>query len=162
HMEVEKIEGADSTPSGGLISTRAEDYGNAPDVEFLWAVKAMKYAETHFKLLQTNDCTSLRLTRQDDELFEEFEKAFKDLKIDVINTEDIKCEGAKEAWRDFCNKFEDKVKSFNFGTLLRMDSSKDYSAENTVLVPRAQFLAIEVARNKKGLNLVHYTHPTGQ
>eukprot|EP00731_Ephydatia_muelleri_P021095 Em0013g822a len=160
-MEVEKIEGADSTPSGGLISTRAEDYGNAPDVEFLWAVKAMKYAENAFQVA-TDQRLYVTSSHEDDELFEEFEKAFKDLKIDVINTEDIKCEGAKEAWRDFCNKFEDKVKSFNFGTLLRMDSSKDYSAENTVLVPRAQFLAIEVARNKKGLNLVHYTHPTGQ
>jgi hypothetical protein len=55
------------------------------------------------------------------------------------------------------------------GTLLRLDASKDYDANNTtigffrhclvdtfieliVIVPRIQFFAIEIARNREGLN----------
>ena len=52
--------------------------------------------------------------------------------------------------------FEHHVEDFNFGTLLRLDCSKGYSETNTTLVPRVQFLAIEVARNRQGLNLVHF------
>ena len=38
------------------------------------------------------------------------------------------------------------------GTLLRLDSSKGYSPENVTIVPRIQFHAIEIARNREGLN----------
>lgn len=38
------------------------------------------------------------------------------------------------------------------GTLLRVDCRAPYSAENSLLVPRVQFLAIELARNREGLN----------
>jgi hypothetical protein len=37
-------------------------------------------------------------------------------------------------------------------TLIRIDSNLDYSEENTTLVPRIQFYAIEIARNKEGKN----------
>lgn len=35
---------------------------------------------------------------------------------------------------------------------MRLDCSKDYSEANTIIVPRVQFLAIELARNREGLN----------
>eukprot|EP00731_Ephydatia_muelleri_P021091 Em0013g818a len=90
-------------------------------------VKAMKYAERISRFVHvnvtpnisspealstivshTNDCTSLRLTRQDDELFEEFEKAFKDLKIDVINTEDINVKEQKRLGEIFVTNLRTK------------------------------------------------------
>lgn len=37
-------------------------------------------------------------------------------------------------------------------TLIRIDSNLDYSEENTSLVPRIQFFAIEIARNREGFN----------
>ncbi|VDO93063.1 unnamed protein product [Schistosoma margrebowiei] len=55
-------------------------------------------------------------------------------------------------WRPFCNEFEKKVEDFNFGTLLRLDASKGYCPENTCIVPRIQFLALEIARNRLGIN----------
>uniref|UniRef100_A0A183ASV3 Polysacc_synt_4 domain-containing protein n=1 Tax=Echinostoma caproni TaxID=27848 RepID=A0A183ASV3_9TREM len=55
-------------------------------------------------------------------------------------------------WRDFCNKFEDKVDDFNFATLFRLDASKGYNEDNTCIVPRIQFLALEIARNRQGVN----------
>ena len=44
------------------------------------------------------------------------------------------------------------VEDFNFATLLRLDCTSDYSEANTILVTRAQFVAIEIARNREGLN----------
>lgn len=35
---------------------------------------------------------------------------------------------------------------------MRLNSHSDYSEDNTIVVPRAQFLAIEIARNREGLN----------
>jgi len=102
-------------------------------VEQMWAMKAVKYAETHFKLLQGCDSLTLRLTRYDDNIFEQFQRMFKGLKLDVLNPDDIKSDEAKQLWRPFCNQFEGQVNDFNFGTLLRLDTSKDYSEENTML-----------------------------
>lgn len=36
-------------------------------------------------------------------------------------------------WRPFCNQFEQIVEDFNFGTLLRIDSNKEYTEENSIL-----------------------------
>lgn len=35
---------------------------------------------------------------------------------------------------------------------MRADTKGDYSEQNTMLVPRVQFYAIEIARNREGLN----------
>ncbi|GFX24623.1 protein PBDC1 [Trichonephila clavipes] len=55
-------------------------------------------------------------------------------------------------WRSFCESFRDSVEDSTFGTLVRIDCEDDYNEENTVLVLRVQFLAIEIARNRHGLN----------
>ena len=44
------------------------------------------------------------------------------------------------------------VEDFSLGSLLRLDSSKDYSEENTMIAVKIQFLAIEIARNREGHN----------
>jgi hypothetical protein len=41
---------------------------------------------------------------------------------------------------------------YNFGSLLRLNAAVDYSDANTAIVPRIQFLAIEIARNREGYN----------
>lgn len=48
---------------------------------------------------------------------------------------------------------ENNVEDFNFATLLRLNSHQDYNEANTIVVPRAQFLAIEITRNRNGLNV---------
>lgn len=42
------------------------------------------------------------------------------------------------------------------GTLIRKDVHGDYNEKNSFIVVRIQFYAIELARNKEGLNDVHY------
>nr|VZI48755.1 unnamed protein product [Spirometra erinaceieuropaei] len=58
----------------------------------------------------------------------------------------------KPLWRPFCMEFEGVIEDFNQGTLLRLDANKGYDEANTCVVPRIQFLAIEIARNRQGLN----------
>lgn len=64
----------------------------------------------------------------------------------------MKSPSGKSQWRLFCERFKDAIEDYNYGTLLRSDCTEDYSQENSILVPRVQFLAIELARNKEGCN----------
>ncbi|XP_010169698.1 protein PBDC1, partial [Antrostomus carolinensis] len=128
-----------------------------PRVELAWAMKAHQHAQVYFNLISSVDPKFLNLTKVDDQIYEEFRKTFKDLKIDVLDPEDLKSEPAKEKWRPFCLGFEGVVEDFNYGTLLRLDCGKDYTEENSILATRIQFFAIEIARNREGWNNVVYS-----
>eukprot|EP00794_Sanderia_malayensis_P005144 gene5144-5794_t len=143
--------------AANVLSQDASNFGNDQSYEQMWAMKTFKYAETHFKLISAFDPSKLRLTKYDDQVYRMLKRYFKNLKIDVVEISELKDEEAKARWRPFCEMFKGKVEDFNFGTLLRVDCSKDYSEDNTVLVTRIQFIAIEIARNRRGLNQVHFT-----
>lgn len=64
----------------------------------------------------------------------------------------MKSEEGKQKWRPFCEQFKGSVEDYSFGTLLRGDCEGDYSEENSILTTRIQFYAIELARNREGLN----------
>ncbi|XP_066995220.1 protein PBDC1 isoform X1 [Anabrus simplex] len=135
-----------------LLSRPAEEFGNDPNLEAMWAMKAYEHAEVYFNILCSVDPKLLRLSPHDDTIYKTFRETFPDLKIDILNEEDFKSEEAKKKWRHFCEKFNGVIEDYNFGTLLRLDHSGEYSASNSILVTRIQFYAIEVARNKEGLN----------
>jgi hypothetical protein len=44
------------------------------------------------------------------------------------------------------------VADYNFGTLIRTNSMEDYTEKNTMFITRIQFYAIEICRNRLGLN----------
>ncbi|XP_073510155.1 protein PBDC1 isoform X1 [Phyllobates terribilis] len=140
------------------LSLPAESYGNDPNVEMVWAMKAYQHAEVYFNLISSVDPRLLKLTRLDDGIYTAFRSEFPDLRIDVIDPEDLKSPASKEKWRPFCMQFESQVEDFNYGTLLRLDSSKEYTEENTIFSTRIQFFAIEIARNREGSNDVIYNH----
>ncbi|KAJ3113999.1 hypothetical protein HDU96_002643 [Phlyctochytrium bullatum] len=122
------------------------------------AENALHHAETFFKLISSGlDVKKLRLTKIDDEIYEDFRKEFPDLPVAQLReTDDFKTAAAKEKWRNWMTKYETKVADYNFGTLLRIRSAEDYSESNAFFVTRIQFYAIEIARNKEG---VQYTKP---
>ncbi|PAA80003.1 hypothetical protein BOX15_Mlig003719g1, partial [Macrostomum lignano] len=132
----------------------AENYVNDASVEQAWLYKACRHASTHWNLLRlmSADPAKLRLTPQDDAIYAEFRARFPCLAVGKLVESELKSEDSKSAWRQFCQLFEDTVGEYNFGTLLRLDSAGDYSEANTTLVPRIQFLAVEVARNREGFN----------
>ncbi|XP_040394098.1 protein PBDC1 [Cygnus olor] len=138
------------------LTLPAEAYGNDPNVELMWAMRAYQHAEVYFNLISSVDPKFLKLTKADEQIYGEFRKTFGDLKIDVLDPEELKSEAAKEKWRPFCMRFEGVVEDFNYGTLLRLDCSQGYTEENTIFATRIQFFAIEIARNREGCNSVVY------
>ncbi|CAB4015129.1 Hypothetical predicted protein [Paramuricea clavata] len=134
------------------ISTDASKYVNDPTLEVAWAMKAYDHAEIYFNLISSIDCSDLNFTSHDNEIYNKFKTEMKDIKIDTLDLNDLKTKASKDRWRPFCESFKGQVEDYNFGTLLRLDSAKGISDENTTLVPRIQFWAIEIARNCEGLN----------
>lgn len=105
-----------------------------------------------FQILCSADPKLLKLTPTDDLIYKAFREEFPTLDVRIIDENDLKSKKEKEKWRPFCERFKTLVEDYSFGTLLRSDAEKDYSEENTMLVTRIQFLCIEVARNKEGVN----------
>nr|CAI5862946.1 unnamed protein product [Callosobruchus analis] len=135
-----------------ILSRPAEEFENDQSIEAMWAIKAYEHAEIHFNLLCSVDPQSLKLTPLDDVIYKVFREAFPDLKIDILKEDDLKSPKAKEKWRPFCEQFKDLIEDYSYGTLLRIDASEDYSEKNSILVTRIQFFAIEIARNREGIN----------
>ncbi|NXR71120.1 PBDC1 protein, partial [Pycnonotus jocosus] len=103
-----------------------------PRVELAWAIKAHQHAQVYFNLISSVEPKFLKLTQVDDLIYREFREVFRELRVDLLNPEELKSEPAKAKWRPFCLRFEGLVEDFNFGTLLRLDSRQEYSEENTI------------------------------
>ncbi|KAJ7987065.1 hypothetical protein DPEC_G00334890 [Dallia pectoralis] len=144
------VEGA--TAAAQALSLPAEAYGNDPQLEVMWAMKAYNHAEIYFNLISSVDPSHLKLTKVDDLIYKSFREYFSDLNIKNLDPDMLKSSDAKEKWRPFCNQFDGVVEDFNYGTLLRLDCEKDYTEENTIFATRIQFFAVEIARNREGFN----------
>ena len=127
---------------------------NNQDVEHHWALQAMMHAETYFKMLKT--IKDIKLTKHDDVLYENFRKAFPHLNVQKLVERDLKTDVEKDKWRKFIDENQNLVEDYNFGTLLRNDSSQSYSEENSFFVVRLVFVVIEIARNREGHNKIIY------
>ncbi|KAA6401487.1 MAG: hypothetical protein EZS28_002990 [Streblomastix strix] len=125
---------------------------NNADIEKQWAIQAFKYADVYQRLLESMDPAKLRLSKIDDEIYSKFRSSFPDLDVNIIDENKMKSEEEKNKWRPLLLEFKEKTKDWDFGTLLRIDASKGVSEQNTTLVTRIQFLCIEIARNKEGVN----------
>uniref|UniRef100_A0A0K0E7T2 Polysacc_synt_4 domain-containing protein n=1 Tax=Strongyloides stercoralis TaxID=6248 RepID=A0A0K0E7T2_STRER len=132
------------------LTAPAEDYINDPSIELAWAMKASERASIHQNLLLNCDTKTLKLNKYQDNIYKQFREIFPDLNIEMITEEQLKGDN-KVKWHDFCEGFKE-VDDYNMGTLMRMDVKTIYSPDNTIIVPRIQFLAIEGARNIEGLN----------
>lgn len=129
----------------------ADEFGNDSLLEELWAKKAFEHSTTYFNLLISLNTRELKLSPFDDQIYNTFREDFPNLRVDILDENELKSDSCKIKWRNFIQKF-DKIEDFSFGTLIRVDSSKDFSPENSILVVRIQFLAIEIARNREGHN----------
>ncbi|CAK7901567.1 hypothetical protein CAAN1_11S03488 [[Candida] anglica] len=133
----------------------ADNADNLEDIEKQFAVKAVAQAETYWGLLEKIPGSKLKLTKHDDDIVEQVLEAFPEFKepknVALINEGEMKSVSGKAKWRAFCEKFNE-IEDYNFGTLLRSSVSDYYTQEGTIFVVRIQFYAIELLRNKYGLN----------
>ena len=139
--------------AAGTLARPSEEFGNDERVEVLWAMKAYEHAEVYFNILCCVDPTQIpRLSPCDDEIYNAFRKEFPDMKVDVLDEmKDLKSDSMKKRWREFCEAHKD-VEDYSFATLIRLDSSGEYAEDNSVIVTKIQFYAIELARNREGHN----------
>ncbi|NXO46775.1 PBDC1 protein, partial [Locustella ochotensis] len=66
-----------------------------PRVELAWAMKAHQHAQVYFNLISSVEPKFLRLTQLDDGIYEEFRRSFPELRVDVLDPEELKSEPAK-------------------------------------------------------------------
>ncbi|KAL5514721.1 hypothetical protein ACEPAG_2037 [Sanghuangporus baumii] len=131
---------------------------NLVEIEKQFAVRAVEHAQIYWNLLEKVQPKELRLTRIDDEIFEDLSNRFPELVkepyegIVKLDEDWMKSPDGKKRWREFIESYKDKVKDYNFGSLIRTDCRDEYGETNTIFVTRMQFCAIEIARNRLGLN----------
>ena len=125
-------------------------------MEKQFAVKAVQHMSTYWGILEKMPGSKLRLTRMDDEILEHLHKDFPDFDpAQPLDEDKMKIKEGKDQWRNFVNVYEKgdkKVEDFNFGTMLRLSPKTEYGEKETMFAVRMQFYAIEIARNKAGLN----------
>ncbi|KAL1588005.1 hypothetical protein WHR41_03198 [Cladosporium halotolerans] len=138
------------TPNGPI---NAENADNFEDIEKQFAVKVVQHMTTYWSILEKMPGSKLRLTKIDDDIHEHFLKEFPDYDLKAtINEDEMKSKQGKERWRNFINTYEGKVDDYNFGTMLRANPAWEYGEKETIFAVRMQFYAIEIARNRAGLN----------
>ncbi|KAF2658477.1 DUF757-domain-containing protein [Lophiostoma macrostomum CBS 122681] len=141
----------------------AENADNFEDIEKQFAVKVVQHMETYWKILEMMPGSKLRLTKMDDAIYENFKKEFPELDVkEKIIEDEMKSKKGKERWRKFIEEYKEKIEDYNFGTMLRASPKSEYDQEDTIFAVRMQFYAIEIARNKEGLNDWIYEKASGK
>jgi len=134
----------------------AESAGNNEEMEQQFAVKAVHHMTVCWSILEKMPGSKLRLTRLDDEIYEHFKKDFPEFDpAEEIDEDKMKSKAGKERWRKFCMAYaegKDKVEDYNFGSMLRKSAKTEYGEKETIFAVRMQFYAVEIARNRAGLN----------
>ncbi|KAI1823281.1 polysaccharide biosynthesis-domain-containing protein [Xylaria intraflava] len=131
----------------------AQNADNLEDIEKQFAVKAVQHLETYWAILQKVKGSSLRLTKIDNEILEHLKTDFPEFDpATPIDEDEMKSKSGKERWRKFMMAYEKKIDDYSFGTMLRTSPTVEYDQHTTIFVPRMQFYAIEIARNRAGLN----------
>lgn len=102
-------------------------------------------------MLCSVDPRLLKLTPYDDQIYQAFREDFPNFNVAKVSENDLKNPSAKQKWRKFIDKFN-KLDDFSYGTLMRADASQEFGPDNSILLVRVQFWAIEIARNREGYN----------
>ena len=135
---------------------------SAPYLCTLLSPAAVQQMTTYWAILEKVRGSSLRLTKMDDEIIEHLRKDFPDFDAkETIDEDKMKSKEGKERWRNFVNQYDKKIDDFNFGTILRTNPKFEYGEKETIFAVRMQFYAIEIARNRAGLNdwVYEQSHP---
>jgi len=131
----------------------AEQADNFEDMEKQFAVKAVQHMITYWSILEKVKGSKLRLTKMDDDIHEDFKKEFPEFDPrETIDEDKMKSKEGKEKWRNWMMKYDKSIEDYNFGTMLRANPKFEYGEKETIFAMRMQFYAIEISRNRAGLN----------
>lgn len=133
------------------LTDDASKYHNDPALEVAWACNAAERASIHMNLLLSCDTRNLSLHKHSRLVYDHFREKFPEMNVEKVSEKELKEEN-KVKWFEFCESVKDSIEEYNLGTLLRIRSNGAYSEENTIVVPKVIYLAIEAARNFEGVN----------
>lgn len=74
----------------------------------------------------------------DDDIFEDLSAKFPELveepytKLIKLDEDWMKSQEGKKRWREFIEAYKEKVKDYNFGSLIRTNSTGEYGEVNTI------------------------------
>ncbi|CAD6184509.1 unnamed protein product [Caenorhabditis auriculariae] len=83
----------------------AEKYVNDESIEMAWAIQAAERANIHMNLVMCCNTKLLRLNKFQDEILKSFRERFPDLNVEKVSHKELKEDGMKEKWREFCDIF---------------------------------------------------------
>lgn len=93
----------------------------------------VQHMATYWAILENKRGSELRLTKLDDEIHDHFKREFPDFDLSAtINEEEMKSKEGKEKWRNFMMLYDQKVDDYNFGTMLRANSTFEYGEKETI------------------------------
>ncbi|KAK3048586.1 hypothetical protein LTR09_010081 [Extremus antarcticus] len=119
-----------TSPAGPI---NADEAPNSEEIEKQFAVKVVEHMTTYWSILEKLPGSKLRLTRYDDEIHEHFKTEFPDFDLTATIDEDgMKNKEGKEKWREFIEKYQQKVEDYNFGTMLRANPAWEYGEKETI------------------------------
>lgn len=96
-------------------------------------MQVVQQMSTYWSILEKMPGSKLRLTKMDDEIYENFKKEFPDFDPKAtINEDEMKSKEGKEKWRNFVNQYDKKIDDFNYGTMLRANPAWEYGEKETI------------------------------
>lgn len=88
---------------------------------------------TYWKLLEGIRGSNLRLTKMDDDIYNDFKQEFPEFDAsETIDEDKMKSKEGKEKWRNWMMKYEKIVEDYNFGTMLRSNPKFEYGEKETI------------------------------
>ena len=76
---------------GEVLTRPAEEFVNDPQVEMAWLSTAVRHMETYYKLITSVSLPrDIKLTANDDLIYETFKQQFPDLNVEFLTEESIK------------------------------------------------------------------------
>uniref|UniRef100_A0A915PJU0 Polysaccharide biosynthesis domain-containing protein n=1 Tax=Setaria digitata TaxID=48799 RepID=A0A915PJU0_9BILA len=133
------------------VAYGSAEYANDPSFEIAWAVKAAERANIHMSLLLTCNTNELTMHKKYSVIYDKFRELFPKMNIEEVAEVELKGKN-KQHWYTFCEHFKEEVEDYNLATIMRIRADGAYSEANTIVVPKIIFLAVEIARNKEGVN----------
>lgn len=88
---------------------------------------------TYWSILEKVKGSQLRLTKMDDDIYEDFKANFPEFDPAATIDEDaMKSKVGKEKWRNWMNQYEKKINDYNFGTIIRSNPKFEYDKDTTI------------------------------
>lgn len=88
---------------------------------------------TYWSILEKVRGSQLRLTKMDDEIYDDFRETFPDFDpAETLDENKMKSKEGKEKWRNFMMKYEKKINDYNFGTIIRTNPKSEYEQDTTI------------------------------